>query len=80
MDDSGLGTYLSASGLTRYVSRLERFQSFLDSCMETPVSDLFECELLPLGDSFCFSERQSEHHYQDQLDYMDDQRERRAVI
>ena len=57
VDGTGLGSCLSTSGLQRYASRLERFHSFLDSGVESPVSELVECPPLPLWHSFCFSEK-----------------------
>ncbi len=47
----------SSAGMTRYVSRLVRFHSFLDSGVESPVPDLSENEPLPLWHTWAYTEK-----------------------
>ena len=56
-DGSGLGSSMSETGMTRYVSRLLRFHVFLDSGVESPVPEDKECAPLPLWCTFSFTEK-----------------------
>ena len=53
----GLGTRFSSAGMTRYVSRLIRFHSFLDSGMESPLLDQAETAPLAPWLTFQFTEK-----------------------